>query len=454
MGINSYYSMLNRLTKVTLVLFCLLILIINSFFILGVSATSIDLLQEKTWTYAPYNLENFTIIVLPDTQYYSEYNPLVFDNQTQWIVNNVESMNIVFVTHLGDIVDDWDAIAQWENANHSMSKLDGNVPWGVLAGNHDGILADQTNFEKYFGPERFENESWYGGSYQNNNKNNYQLLSAGGDDYLILNLQYSPTNEILEWAGSIIENYPSRRVIVSVHEYIEWSYLGWRSYIGERIFQRLVKPHADQIFLVLCGHIDRIEHATELIDGHTVHELVSDYQEQSNGGNGWLKILEFSPLQDKIFVKTYSPYLGKFNHGSESEFTLDYDQTSILSTVSILSNSTLSDFTFNKTQKQISFKLSGETSTTGYCNVSIPNNFLEISPWFVTINEELQDYSLYQNSTHTSLYFNYIHLGNLQVGIIGGGIIPEFSTFLVLPLFIITTLFTIAIARGVHKKYF
>ena len=59
----------------------------------------------ESWTFSPYNYENFTIIVLPDTQYYSESFPAVFDNQTQWIADNIEQMNIVFVTHLGDVVD-------------------------------------------------------------------------------------------------------------------------------------------------------------------------------------------------------------------------------------------------------------------------------------------------------------------------------------------------------------
>ena len=443
--------MLTRLKEVTLVLFCLLLLSINTVFRIGVGATSNDLLPEKTWTYSPYNLENFTIIVLPDTQYYSEKYPEVFDNQTQWIVDNIESMNIVFVTHLGDLVDDWDVIEQWENANHSMSKLDGNVPWGVLAGNHDGVGPEQNNFQRYFGYDRFINQSWYGGVYQNNSKSNYQLFSAGGDDYLILQLQYDPSDDILEWASNVIKDYPFRRVIVSNHMYITWWWEGWRSPIGERVYNKLVKEHADQIFLVLCGHVDVVDTRTQEVNGYVVHELVFDYQEQSNGGNGWLKILEFSPSQDKIFVKTFSPYLNQFERDSASEFTLDYNMTSHLENITISSNSTLSDFTFNKAQKQISFKLSGEAGTLGYCNVSIPHNLLERSPWFITINEKLQEYTPYQNSTHTSLYFNYIHLNNLQVGVIGGGIIPEFPTYLVLPLFVIATLFAIAISKNVRK---
>jgi hypothetical protein len=48
--------------------------------------------------------EDFTLIALPDTQNYSTAYPVVFNSQTQWIANNKTAQNIVFVTHLGDIV--------------------------------------------------------------------------------------------------------------------------------------------------------------------------------------------------------------------------------------------------------------------------------------------------------------------------------------------------------------
>jgi hypothetical protein len=51
-----------------------------------------------------FTLEPFAIIVLPDTQFYSQSYPTIFSNQTQWIADNVEDMNILFVLHEGDIV--------------------------------------------------------------------------------------------------------------------------------------------------------------------------------------------------------------------------------------------------------------------------------------------------------------------------------------------------------------
>ena len=271
--------------------------------------------------------ENFTIVVLPDTQFYSNNYPRIFDNQTQWIIENKESMNIVFVTHLGDLMDHPLSIKEWNNANTSMSKLDGNVPYGVLPGNHDGAGSggDLANYNNYFGFNRFNNESWYGGAYQNINTNNYQLFSAGGDDYLIFHIQFNPTDDILSWASNVIDQYPHRKIIVSTHDYVDgWNFFAdSRSTIGDIIWKKLVEPHADQIFLVLSGHYENEARLTSSVDGNFVHQLLSDYQARLNGGNGWLRIIEFSPKNDEISIKTYSPYLNEYETDSNSQFILD-----------------------------------------------------------------------------------------------------------------------------------
>ena len=97
-----------------------------------------DLTKENKTIVPCYAYNNFSIIVLPDTQYYSESYPWIFENQTNWTKENKESLNIVFVTHLGDIVDHWWEVDEYENANSSLRILDEVVPYGVLPGNHDG----------------------------------------------------------------------------------------------------------------------------------------------------------------------------------------------------------------------------------------------------------------------------------------------------------------------------
>ena len=271
--------------------------------------------------------ETFSIIVLPDTQYYSEKYSWIFNNQTKWIIENKESMNIIFVTHLGDLVDHYERIDEWENANTSMSTLENIVPFGVLPGNHDGVDAggDLTKYNSYFGFNRFINQSWYGGAYQNINANSYQLFSAGEDNFLIFHIQFNPSDDILSWANEIIDQHPNRRVIVSTHDFVHgyYYYSNSRSEIGENMWEKLVKPHSDQIFLVLSGHYENEVRITSLENGYFVHQLLSDYQDRANGGNGWLRIIEFSSLNSEIAIKTYSPYLNQYETDSNSQFILD-----------------------------------------------------------------------------------------------------------------------------------
>jgi pimeloyl-ACP methyl ester carboxylesterase len=275
---------------------------------------------------------NFSIIVLPDTQFYSESYPAIFDNQTQWIASTVVSLNTVFVTHEGDLVNVATTISQWNNANHSMSKLDGNVPWAVLPGNHDGTNVGSTgeslsNYNSYFPFSRFSGQSWYGGAYNNVNSNSFELFSGGNDDYLIFHLQYHPSDPVLAWANTTIANYPGRRVIVTTHDYMNAD--GSRTTEGNHIWNNFVASHADQVFLVLCGHNHGEARRTDIVNGHAIYQLLADYQEgYSNGGNGWLRLLDFRPVEDKIYVKTYSPYVNQYQTDADSQFTLDYDMTS------------------------------------------------------------------------------------------------------------------------------
>ena len=72
--------------------------------------------------------EDFKIILLPDSQNDAQFFPSIFMSQTQWIVNNKTTQNIVFVTHVGDIVNTLNSSTQYKNADEAMDMLDaGNV---------------------------------------------------------------------------------------------------------------------------------------------------------------------------------------------------------------------------------------------------------------------------------------------------------------------------------------
>jgi len=115
------------------------------------------------------------------------------------------------------------------------------------------------------------------------------------------------------------------------------------------------------------------------------------------------------------------------------------------------SNSTIADFNFYQSLKQISFKVSGETGTSGYCNVTIPKNLLKGEPWTVRLNGTDWTFTATQNETHSFLYFTYTHSSTYEVTIQGTWAIPEFPSTTILLTFVLNTLTAIILLRKKRK---
>jgi uncharacterized protein YjdB len=283
-------------------------------------------LSVSFWGRALTPLDDFTIVALPDTQYYSKSYPQVFLDQTQWIVDNKESRNIVFVSHMGDITDNNSIPSQWLNANNAMSLLDGQVPYAISVGNHDQtwpIPGDTANFNATFPYTRYEGLPWYGGHYGDNNDNSYQLFSAGGLEWIILHLKDHPTGSVLAWADSIIKSYPNRRAIVTSHDMLTKDIIFDSA--GTAIYDTL-KGNTN-LFLLLCGHVTA-GRRSDTYNGNVINTLMADYQQDTvdaQGGNGWLRIMEFEPDDNRISVFTYSPLLNQFDTSSNSQFVVPYN---------------------------------------------------------------------------------------------------------------------------------
>jgi len=132
-------------------------------------------------------------------------------------------------------------------------------------------------------------------------------------------------------------------------------------------------------------------------------------------------------------------------------FDVVVDETHYL--VSVLSNSTVSDFNFNQTEMRISFNVTGDSDTNGYCNVSIPNSLLTGNPWEIKIDTTiLTDIDEKTNGTHTFLYFIYTHEDSLKVIIKGTWAVPEFPLTIILPLFMIFSLTTLILTKLKKKR--
>lgn len=210
----------------------------------------------------------FSIVVLPDTQFYTRYDgpsnrPAIFESQTRWIVEHKASENIVFASHVGDIVNNGAAKPiEWERANAAMGRLHGRVPYAAIPGNHDlnrigSRSSGMSAFVEHFGRSRYGGMPWYGGC-STNQANHYQLFAAGGWTFLHLGLELEAPNSALEWAKQVIDGHHGLPTIVTTHSYQNDS-TGrttrnqFQGNSGEQIWQKLIKSNW-QIFMVLNGH--------------------------------------------------------------------------------------------------------------------------------------------------------------------------------------------------------
>jgi len=120
--------------------------------------------------------------------------------------------------------------------------------------------------------------------------------------------------------------------------------------------------------------------------------------------------------------------------------------------VYVSSNSIISNFTFNQSQKMISFNVKGATNTRGYCNVTIPKALLKGEPWTVKLNGTDWAFISTSNDTHSFIYFTYTHTSIFKVTIQGTWAIPEFSSTTILLTFIINTLTATILLRKREKQ--
>ncbi len=295
----------------------------------------------------------FTVIGLPDTQNYSSSFPAIFTAQTAWVVDQRAALDIRFVSHYGDIVNNADQPVQWARADESMSLLDdAGIIYGVCPGNHD-ITASGSVGQPYipqpylerFGPSRFGGRAWFGGA-SPSGMSSYQYFSAGGMEFLSLHLECDTPVRELAWAQGILDENRDRPVLVTTHRYLQDAedYTSgvplvssgryppiWYSVEGtytpdgiqsNEFFDWFIRKNPS-IFMVNCGHFhEEYRQVSTNVAGLPVHEVLADFQDDPNGGDGWMRIMRFDVAANTIDIDTYSPTLAAIRTADESDFTL------------------------------------------------------------------------------------------------------------------------------------
>lgn len=309
----------------------------------------------------------FTIAFLGDTQNYSTYYPGIFNQVTQWLADNKAARNIQFVVQDGDIVNS-DVTKEWSNARAAMDRLNGVLPYAVVRGNHD--VGSQFDQASRFGPgSPYSQQSTLVDHYEVPGQPNFDMrntvhkFEAGGQKFMVVTLDVSAGNDVVAWANGVIAANPDRRVILDTHAYMydgggrfnnaadpenpgktfdqsrdqllrtgtdpeaPYNSAVYGGQDAETLWNNLGSKHAN-VSLILSGHqfedFDQFKyHVDAGVAGNTVYELLVDPQHMANGGNGWIRLLEFDPNGTTVHVKTYSPYLNQWDTSPDNFFDIE-----------------------------------------------------------------------------------------------------------------------------------
>lgn len=324
------------------------------------------------------NEKSFSMILIPDPQSYIKFaaNQPLFDLQTAWVVNNIKTLNIKAVLCTGDLVEQNEiiipdgvngnqtSVEQWKAVSNSFLKLDGKIPYIICTGNHDyGYKASEkriSRFKEYFTSERNscirESLVAVGNNYEGIptlENAAYEFCSKEWGKILILSLEFAPRDETIAWANKIInsEKFKNHKVILLTHSFLDYqgkrfefeNYKMQDVNYAEALWKKLVYP-SNNIKLVICGHECYITDYDKQVSfrtdknkfGKDIHQMMfnaqtADKQWHGNGGDCWIRILEFNPDGKTISVRTFSPLFALSPITSKYAWrTEPYDQFNIV----------------------------------------------------------------------------------------------------------------------------
>lgn len=313
-----------------------------------------------------------SLILFGDPQGYIKYdlNQPLFDLCMAWVADNIRPLNIQAVLFTGDMVEQNDNNAldrrmlnqssrqMWEAVSNGIRRIDGKVPYIICGGNHDygfkhaedphTYLPDYFTFERQGDAikERLVAEYPNREGRASLENSAYELTLPGWDHkLLVITSEFYPSDGALEWAGKLLasDKYKDHYGVYLTHSYMRCSGRCGNALqkqekygisqtpgnnSGEQIWEKLVRK-SPNLRLVLCGHHghglapdgsdDYLQSIGWRVDrndaGKEVFQMMFNVQTlgggwEGNGGDGWLRILEFLPDGKTVKVRTYSPLFG------------------------------------------------------------------------------------------------------------------------------------------------
>lgn len=326
------------------------------------------------------NPDSWSLILVPDTQSYVKFerNHGILETMTGWIAENIDPLNIKMVLCTGDLVEQNELLVadqingnlpsrnQWQAVSRAFERLDGKVPYILAAGNHDfgykSVENRRTNYSNYFPSHR----NWLNQKALREAGKNldgfpslenaaYEFVSPHHRKFLFVNLEFAPRDTIVYWAEQVLskDRYKEHTAVVLTHSYLnaQNKHIEKENYpitdanYGKSIWEKLVAP-SKNVQLVFSGHIgapdDFDAHTAFKIDrnaaGKKINQITFNAQAMGggwhgNGGDGWLRIMEFLPDGKTVIMTTFSPHFAlspstqhlSYQRDANNDFTIKLD---------------------------------------------------------------------------------------------------------------------------------
>jgi hypothetical protein len=154
---------------------------------------------------------------------------------------------------------------------------------------------------------------------------------------LIFSLEFWPRQATIAWANEIaaLPKYADYTAVLLTHSYLNPNNtradgtpdgypVGTDGNDGEEMWNELIKLNPN-FEMTLNGHVggDGVGYLKSTGNqGNVVHQMVFNSQFETNGGNGWIRILEFMDDGKSVRVRTYSPFLDLYRTDAANDFTI------------------------------------------------------------------------------------------------------------------------------------
>ncbi|WP_438483324.1 metallophosphoesterase [Oleiharenicola lentus] len=301
----------------------------------------------------------FTLVVLPDTQFYAASYPETYRVQGRWIAANAQRYAVRHVLHVGDVTDNNNE-AEWAVAREAHALFTDVVPCVLVPGNHDFGPGGKTSTRDTLLTETFpvteaRRGATFGGTYDREPtrmENTFYLFEAGDRRWIVVALEFGPRDDVVRWANEVVQRHADRSAILLTHAYLRPDNTRFDRQVpdtnpkakspnkgidhvavskspegfndGEDLWRKLVSPNGNFV-LTISGHQGIAGHLESVgAKGQRVQQVVVDYQGIANGGNGFLRLLQFLPDGRTVRVNDYSPLLDETTTDARSsyDFTL------------------------------------------------------------------------------------------------------------------------------------